>query len=396
VATFAVCADVVSTPDGPLIDGAVLVRGQRIAAVGRKTDILGARTARVMLGRTVLAPGLVNAHTHLALGDLADLRPRRPGFGSWVRRIASAGPSITPRQIRRSLRAGAAACIASGTTAVGDIVPWHAVAAARATPLAGIRFVEVLGFARRGADLELPRLRVGDGLAPHAPYSTSDDLYRHCASLGRRRALPLALHVAESEDELDFVRSGRGPLRTLLDELGLIPCDWRPPRCTPVQHLTALGAFDVRANAIHASFASRADLAELERRSVAIVTCPRSNLALTGRTLDVPSAVRRGLTVALGTDSLASCPSLSLLDEMRALSAAHPSLTAETILHMATAAGADALSLEAGTLTVGKRADLAAFPLGSPDHSPAESILAAPKARWVAIAGVIQRGRRPR
>ena len=368
-----------------LRDGAVLVRGGRLAAVGRRRDLRSASAVpRLDLGRALLTPGLVNAHTHLALTGLgrARMRPSKPGFTAWIRRMLRAG-TVPPDDLQAGLAEGARLSLRHGTTAVGDIVPAAVRRAARMGPLAGRRYVELLGF-NRACPSPSPE-RDGEGLAPHAPYSTSAEIYRTAAASGR----PLALHLAESEDEDTFTRTGRGPLRALLDELGLVPPGWRPPRTSPVRYLDRLGTLDTAGSlAIHTSFAGGRDHALLRRRGAAVVTCPRSNLALTGRTADLPRLLRAGTRLALGTDSLASSPSLSLLDEMRAAQQLFPSLTAEDLFDLATRGGADALGLDAGTLAVGRRADLAAFRLpGRGDDCAAAIVLKARRAVATVVGG---------
>ena len=385
---FVVAADRVLLASGRTIEnGAVRVRDGFIAAVGRRAEVAGGAATEVVLRDAVLTPGLINAHTHLALGSLDHCRPQTSGFAPWVRDMALRARALGPTDLGRGLGSGSRICMKSGVTAVGDIVPLAALAAARLRPLAGVSYLELLGFDTSFADLALPELPATMGFAPHAPYSTSADLYRGASGRARAEGRRLAFHLGESEEELEFLASGTGPLRTLLEDLGRMPPGWLPPGMTPFAWVAALGELGPDVAVIHATFATAADREILAHSGATVVTCPRSNLALTGRTADVPALLARGIPVALGTDSLASAPTLSLLDEMRALRAAHPSLDPDTVFAIATRGGARALGIDAGEIAPGLRADLAAFPLAHGGESLAEDVLAATAALFVCIGG---------
>lgn len=387
---------VIGSANEVMADAAVWIRRGVVAAIGRRRDLDSSAIPRVDLGEAVLMPGLVNAHTHLALSGLASARPRAVGFGPWIETMARRASKLDAAALAAGYDRGVRESIAYGVTTVGDIVPPQAIASARGSALAGIRFLEVLGFDRRADEMRLPVLLPGDGLAPHAPYSTSADLYRGAATLARAMAMRLSLHVAESPEEVEFVRTGGGPLASLLAARGRLPRAYRAPGTTTIAYLEKLGVFAGPTLAVHATFATAVDLDRLRRARATIVPCPRSNRALTGESRALLPLLRAGQLVALGTDSLASAPTLSILDELRDARRHEPAIATDTLLDLATRGGAAALGVDGGAITPGRRADLAAFAVRVGDREPAEAVLEdANQATWVAIGGRVRLGARP-
>ena len=205
-APFLVSADVILCGSGvELTDGAVLVTEGRISAVGKRKTLLSSTRTEVHLRRHILTPGLVNAHTHLALSALC-LKDVEPSFTDWISTMAREVPARSAKSLEQGLAAGIQLALATGTTTVGDIVPLALLPVSRRSPLAGVRFAEVLGL-NRDFPTPPPELHPDEGLSPHAPYSTSPEIYRACARNNRQNGTRLALHVAESQDEDEFLRA---------------------------------------------------------------------------------------------------------------------------------------------------------------------------------------------
>ncbi|MFQ5893938.1 MAG: amidohydrolase family protein [Nitrospinota bacterium] len=368
----------VSSP--PIPEGGVLVEGPRIVEVGRAQVLrrAGADEVRDLAGHLLL-PGLVNPHTHLELSFLRGrLRAASP-FDRWVEALVGELLGADEATFTEAIRSGLAEVLAGGMTAVGDISR-----TGRSYPLlseAGLKgtvFIEILGFHPRQemealeraeavlvrlAEKPVAALRVG--ITPHAPYSTSPGLYRE-AALARRRGLPVAVHLAETPEEDLFVREGRGPLRDLLERLGVWDEDFPIPRCSPVAYLERLGVLD-GALAVHCNTVdNQDDIGLLKAAGARVVLCPGSNawFARPDRH-PAPRMLQAGVPCVLGTDSLASNDRLDLLAEMSLCAAAHPELTPETVLHMGTDWAAEALGLAevCGSLEAGKAADLVALRL---------------------------------
>jgi cytosine/adenosine deaminase-related metal-dependent hydrolase len=196
--------------------------------------------------------------------------------------------------------------------------------------------------------------RVEIRLAAHAPHSVSAALF---ARLGERGLA--ALHLAESKDEGDFLRAGDGDWRAFLSSrVGDVA--WQPPGVSPVAYVDGLGILKPGVVAAHCVHVDAEDVARLARSGASVVVCPRSNRTI-GVGLPPVDALREaGVTLALGTDSLASAPSLDLSDEMAALQHELPDLDPAVIVEMATAGGARALGRpDLGTLAAGQRAAFA-------------------------------------
>ena len=380
----------------PIRDGALLIDGGRIRAVGPRRSVKKAHPDVPWhdLGEAILLPGLVNVHTHLELGALRGLVPPGRSFVDWVLALLERKRHLSPEGYAAAVEAGTTELARSGTTCVGDVTTTGAsLAGLKACGLRGVVYREVIGpdDARAAemaeacaAHLRAMRAEAGGslldvGISPHAPYSVSPQLFRRCREVQQRLGLKAALHAAESAAEIEYLRSGTGEIRSrLLPETGW--GDVPPPilDVTPVGYLHRLGVLDPQCLIIHAVHLTEADLELLARTGVAIAHCPRSNA-----TLDVGRAPLKALRdlripVGLGTDSLASVPSLSLWDEVRSAHEAHAGLLSPAEwIGIATAGGARALGLDGviGTLEPGKQADCTAVSLDEPNVDPYEYLL---------------------
>jgi cytosine/adenosine deaminase-related metal-dependent hydrolase len=216
---------------------------------------------------------------------------------------------------------------------------------------------------------------VRPGLSPHAPYSVSAPLFQGAAARAAALGLPLAVHVAESPEELEFLARGTGAMRELLEELGALPAGFRPPGVTPVAWLARLGLLERRPLLVHANYLDADDVARIRESGSAVAFCPRSHRFFGYDQCSVPRLLEAGVTVALGTDSLASAPSLDLVEEVRALAGRVP-LAPARALHLATRAGGEALGLpQAGRLAPGGPADFTAWRIPAGARDPLEAIV---------------------
>ena len=353
---------------------------------GRITGVGGGRPPGPAedLGHVVVLPALVNAHTHLELSWLADLVPPASSMAEWIRGVlrfrAHPPGDETARQI--AMRRAAEEMYATGTRLVGDVS--NTLTSARVlveAGLGGVLFHELLGFGLAGAaadqavaeawaavDHLRPDLhRRGPSARPldvsvvaHAPYSCSADLMTRIAAA--RRAAPIAIHLAESIEELELLRSGGGPFRSLLQDAGVWAREWIVPECDPVTYMHRVGYLQPGLLAVHGVHLRDPEFERLRDAGAILVTCPRSNEWVGAGLPPVARAYATGVPVAIGTDSLASVGSLNLFDELAALRRIAPEVTAASFLESATRVGAAALGFEAefGTIAPGKRAELLA------------------------------------
>jgi len=333
----------------PLRDGAVVVEEGRVRWVGRAADA-PAGEARD-LGPGVLLPGLVNAHCHLELCHLAGRLGEPEGFVDWVERLVTARPQDGPDVVRRRAAAGIQELEDTGTAGVGDVS--NALAHLDLLALSSLRarvFFELIGWdpataasviagARARLAAVEPADRVTVSLAAHAPHSVSAALLRAMAEAGGVSAV----HLAESPHERRFLH-GRDPeWSDFLARRGLGHVSFVPPHLSPVGYLDRLGVLHPGLVAAHGVQVDEADCALLAARGVAVVLCPRSNEALDVGLAPVLELRAAGVRLALGTDSLASVPSLDLWQDVLALHRVFPSLEADWLVRAATQGGADAL-----------------------------------------------------
>jgi cytosine/adenosine deaminase-related metal-dependent hydrolase len=203
-------------------------------------------------------------------------------------------------------------------------------------------------------------------LAPHAPYSVSPGLFAAIrADLDAHPGDVSSVHLAESPEEIEFIRRGTGPWRALLEELRVWTDAWEPPGVSPVEYLDRLGFLDRRVLAVHGVQLEGDDLDRLRSLDMTVVACPRSNQYVGVGAPPLESFYAIKVNVAFGTDSLASVPDLNLFSELAAARRIAPRVPAASLLESATLCGAHALGFadELGSLEEGKRALLIAVRL---------------------------------
>jgi len=401
---IASCVFPVTSP--PIRDGAVAIVGDRIAAVGRREEILACVESGADvhdLGPAALLPGLVNAHCHVELSWMAEDPPPGGDYAGWVRGLLERRAREEPDRARVAAERAIESMVSRGTVALGDVAneTWVVPLLAR-SPLCGVVFHEIYSpraseaervlaqaierveLLARDPDLE----RAGDRwrivLAPHAPHTTSEPLLRALAGRARAAGAPLGIHASESAAEVAFLENATGPLSQLFRERGMWDDAWEPPGLTPIELLDRLGVLGPRGIAVHCVRLVHRDHAKLRSRGVHVVTCPRSNERLGVGLAPVPALLAGGVPVALGTDSLASAPDLDLFAEMAALRRAHPGLAPAAVLRMATWNGAVALGLadRLGSIEPGKLACLVVVPMNALDDDPLVTICSEPEVVW--------------
>lgn len=360
----------------PIEHGVVEIRDGRIAAVHGRPD----REA-LDLGDVALIPGLVNAHTHLEFSGLEQpVGPASP-FADWVRTV------IRQRKDRREsghdpIARGLQECRDSGTALVGEITtapgdwfdqPDDCSDLVLFRELRGL-LPEAAAGQRAIAAEHLEEWRnsprgVSAGLSPHAPYSVGRDLLQSTIDLAVKAGCPVAMHVAETQEELLLLSERRGPLADLLKEFGV----WRDDSFREgVRILDVLKALSQapRALVIHGNYLTAEEIRFLGGEpQMSVVYCPRTHLYFGHQDYPLTSLLEAGVNVALGTDSRASNPDLNLWREALTVRSRHPEVTPQQILAMATAGGAQALGASEffGSLASGRPASLAVVALDAGD-----------------------------
>jgi cytosine/adenosine deaminase-related metal-dependent hydrolase len=368
----------------PIEDGCLTIEHGRIAWLGPRSE----RQCDLSLGDVGVVPGFVNAHTHLELPRLSRQENGDENEVDWLRRVVEKRRSTPEDSARTTVERNVKASTNAGTTLLADTTTagcsWEAIAAA---PLRAVVFAELIGLKReRGLETSddawrwlssiRPETQVAacarPGLSPHAPYSTAGWLY-HKAVASR---MSLSTHLAEMPEELRLLQHRDGPLRAFLEELGAWDDEWEPIGPRPADYVRKGELRNADWLIAHGTYLEPDDFWQLrpeaapERRRVAIAFCPRTHARFGHAPHPYRALLERGAIVCLGTDSLASADSLSMLDEMRFLHARDDSLSGELLLTMATLFGAWALRAETttGSLRPGKSADLAIVALANRDE----------------------------
>jgi len=337
-------------------------------------------------GSALIMPGLINAHTHLELTDLSNQLTRFRSFTDWISQLIDRRRLWTKEQFLSSLRKGTEAALSSGTTLVGDVnssgFGWDDMSGEN---LRRVVFEEVIALSPANLDEVISQLEsrididpqnplLTHGVSPHSPYSVSPELYRRVAELAHIRGLLLATHVAETNSEIQFLQTGTGEFRDFLDNLGALPREWEPPRLNPISYLDSLGVLGPYCVLIHCNYLDHEALNQVLSTRSSIVYCPRSHDFFGHDKHPIRKLMDCGINVGLGTDSLASNNSLSMLDEMRYLFRVRRDLKAEEIFRAATLNGAAALNFGGvlGRLRRGYWADLTVLEL--PDNVGARQL----------------------
>ena len=374
----------------PITGGWLCIKRGKIFSIGRHQ----APSHAIDLGDVIILPGLINAHTHLEFSDYKKPIDPSGGLVSWIEKLVhhrrqrhEQDPDQT--SVLLAIQKGLHESAQFGVTTIGEIstTPPSTMYDARG-PRVRI-YHEGLGLSSRTIHEASTRLHKQfpshvqthglHGLSPHAPYSVTRTLGKIMTSVAHRHCLPLAMHIAESLDEVDLLTNRTGSFRTLLESLGAWPSD-TPPMLLQQAEWISLLAKAPRAMIVHGTFLprDRDAMARLtrHRNQLAITICPRTTLVLSGEYPPLVAFRDAGLQVALGTDSRASNPDLSILSECRALVDSGMVSPLQSVL-MATRNGAWALMLDrhCGSLTCGRNADLTIVQPVSKYTDPFEAVL---------------------
>jgi cytosine/adenosine deaminase-related metal-dependent hydrolase len=371
----------------PIEDGVVGVEDERIIALGRRADFSGSFTD---LGERVLLPGFVNAHCHLDYTNMAGKLPFKGSFADWIADIVVLKRLWRTKDYAASASAGLAALLRSGTTTVCDIAasPGNLDLVANA-PVRVLSCLELIDVAGKPAEEKFWERCAG--LAPHAPFTASRQLYQKVRAFCRQRGRIFTTHLAESAEEAAMFERRSGALYELLAVLGRSPEDCG--RGSSVTWLDNGGVLD-DALVVHANWLNDDDVARLARARVTVVHCPSSHRFYSHPPFPFERLRAAGVPVCFGTDSAASGTTLDLRAEMRDFLAAFSSVRPADALAMATRTAAKALNPLAvtGTLSAGSRADMIAVPVSEGGGDLAEAVIGGNEAvSWMMVDGKVVR-----
>jgi cytosine/adenosine deaminase-related metal-dependent hydrolase len=386
-------------------DGAVVVDGSKIVAVGPQSEIIFRfPDARVSdFGQAAILPGLINAHSHLELTVMRGfLENEERDFAAWLRKLTLARMAMTDEDLLVSATCGAIEAARAGITCSGDSSSSarQSMKALRDVGLRGIVYQESFGPDPKLADENVAKLReqseelhglendlVLAGVSPHSPYTVSAPQLELISRLAIDERLPVMMHAAESEAEKLFMLAGHGPFAEGLKARGL---EWDASGISTIQYLARHGILETKPLLAHCVNVDDSDLELIKQSSAGIAHCPKSNAKLGHGRAPFAKFLSHGINVGLGSDSVASNNTCDILEEARFATllvrlpfsgGLPPAVTAEQSLFAATLSGARALGLETqiGSLAAEMQADITVVSLNGahqqPVRNPADALV---------------------
>lgn len=331
-----------------IVDGAVLTENGLVTEVGSYVDLKEVDARLEDHDGCVITPSLVNCHAHLELSHLAALAGDCPVPGDmtdWIRGLLAArAEEPEPGMVQDAALLALARLYAGGCRAVADIGNRRESALLGEGFKTGVFFfLEMLGLCGNREEAALAALSgIDPALAcvPHAPYSAGPRLIRALKERARASGRLFPVHVAESAQEIEFLRTGGGPFADFLKERGVEVAAFSAPGQGAIEYLDSLGALDARTLCVHSVHVDVEELALLAARGATVCLCPGSNRFMGVGVAPAQKMMALGIPLVLGTDSLASNPCLSLWQEMRLLREDHPGLLPEAVFAMASLNGA--------------------------------------------------------
>lgn len=360
-------------------NGAVAVRGQRIAGLGTQAEIARRFISANHLDRpdAILMPGLINTHTHAAMSlfrGIADDRTLQDWLQNYI--FPAEKKNLTPDFVSWGTRLACLEMMLSGTTTFTDMYYFEdrVAEAAKEAGMRGVLGESVIGFPVADAKSPADALRFAEGyirryrndalvipaVAPHALYTNSDADLKAARELANRYDVPLLIHLSETRRENEDTAAKRG--------------------MSPTAVLENLGVLKGRTVVAHGVWLSDSDIAILKATGTGVAHCPSSNMKLASGIAPVLKLLSAGIPTGLGTDGPAgSNNDFNLFEEInlaanlqKVSSGDARALPAVESIAMATILGARALGMEKeiGSLEPGKRADFITVSLSEPHAVP--------------------------
>lgn len=387
----------------PIMDGAVVIDGQHIVAVG-PIKAMRERFPEASvedLGNAAILPGFVNCHAHLEITAMRGaLDQVEQDFYTWLITLTKLrGEVLDDDDIKIGAVAGAVEGARAGVTTFGDIgrMGQAGLEALKSVGSRGVLFQET-DFSPDDvtADSDFERLRekffelranqtvhVEVGLSPHAPYTVSRALFERIARFASDENVRVTIHAAESPEEDELMRSGTGFFATVYERFGV---KWTSPMCSSIRYIADTGILENKPLLAHCVTVSEHDIEMIAAHGASVAHCPKSNAKFGHGYAPFEKLRDAGIALGLGTDSFASNNMCDMLEEGRSAAFAarnrsdrHHFISARDVLESATIGGAKALGMseKVGSLETGKQADITVVRLSNIAQQPITDIHAA-------------------
>ncbi len=336
----------------------------------------------------IILPGFINTHTHLNLSILKGKLRSTKYISRWFKKIILRTALMSTEKLNRSYEMGVKESIASGTTTIADITDLEtAYSIMKKYGDRAILFYEVRGMKE---DRYLPEIKkkkkilekfpedklVKPGLSPHSPYSASQKLFDLSREIADKYNLKLHIHLSETKEEIEYIKFRKGKLYRLQQFFRFNDPNFAPQGVSPTKYLRRIGVFDRPLLLAHCNYLNDEDMEIIKASKSSVAFCPRSHSFFKHKSHPFKRLLSLGVNVALGTDSLASNCSLSILDELEFLKKQHPKVDNEVFLEMATINGAKALEQDdkIGTIEPNKCADFTVVRINNNVDDPLSEI----------------------
>jgi len=402
-------ARTVVTMDGPPIEnGAVVISGDRVLDVGKFPEVSGRHAGEeiVDLGEQALLPGLINAHCHLDYTCLRGKIPPQKSFANWIRAINAEKAKLSEQDYLASIADGFAEAKRFGTTTIANLTAFPELIPQVNPPIRTWWFAELIDVRNPNRTSDLVELAIdamkrardlggGIGLAPHALFTASANLYRRCEEIAQCENILLTTHLAEAREEMSMFHDASGPLYEFLKSIGrdMSDCGHETPFAWFAKIAGAPAGRTLITEWIvaHLNELAESDFELLEESTskLHVVHSPRSHAYFGHSRFPFERLRSLGFNICLGTDSLASNEDLSLFAEMRAFQRSEPAFSPKEVLEMVTGNAALALGKPQalGRIHANRFADLIAIPCSETADVFEEILEFDRPVDWMMVAG---------